>query len=78
LHPPSSTTYVRWPAAKQRLARVNSMDARIPGIGAVYRHFAPSASGAPDAWRRAVASAALSDDDLREAYALRMKLDQPS
>jgi hypothetical protein len=69
---------VRWFATKRRLALVDNKDVRTPIVNAIHRHFTPSASGARDAWRRAVAAAALSDDDLREAYALRMQLDQPS
>jgi hypothetical protein len=73
---PSSTTYVRWSATKRRLARENNKDVRIPNINAVYRHFGPRWSGARDAWRRAAAAAAITDDDLREAHVRRMKLDQ--
>ena len=46
---PSSSTYVRWSAAKRRLARVNNT-ARIPTIGAVYRHFPAGTKG--ERWRR--------------------------
>jgi hypothetical protein len=66
---PSSSTYVRWSAAKQRLARVNSMSARVPSIGAVYRHFPGRGR---DRWRGVINAAALTDAELREAFARRM------
>jgi hypothetical protein len=69
---PSSSTYVRWSAAKRRLARVNTTDARIPTIGAVYRHFP---AGGRDRWRRVIQAAGLTDEELREANGRRLKLD---
>jgi hypothetical protein len=67
---PSSSTYVRWSAAKRRLARVNNTGARIPTIGAIYRHFPAGAKG--ERWRRVLEAAALTEDELRRAYARRI------
>lgn len=70
---PSSSTYVRWSAAKRRLARVNNTSARIASIGAVYRHFP---SRGRDRWRRVINAVALTDAELREAFARRMTIAQ--
>lgn len=58
---PSSSTYVRWSAAKRRLARVNNATAHVPTIGAAYRHFRP---GGRERWRRVVEAAVLTDEEL--------------
>jgi hypothetical protein len=73
---PMSTTYMRWYRAKRQLARERGMSICIPNIYVIYRHFAPSKHGARDAWRRAVAAAALTDDDLRAAFARCMHLEE--
>jgi hypothetical protein len=67
---PSSSTYIRWSAAKRRLARVNNTSARIPTIGAVYRHFPPGVKG--ERWRRVLKAAALTENELRQAHARRI------
>ncbi len=68
---PSSSTYVRWSAAKRRLARVNNNCVRVPSIGAVYRHF-PSCGRAR--WRRVLEAAALTDEELTGAARRRLGL----
>jgi hypothetical protein len=70
---PTSTTYMRWSEAKRRLAREHGMSVRIPSIDAVYRHFP---GGGRQRWRHAVAAAALTDDELRAAFAKRMRIEQ--
>jgi hypothetical protein len=69
---PSSSTYVRWSAAKRRLARVNNISSRIPTIGAVYRHFPADTKG--ERWRGVLEAAALTDNKLRNAFASRLWL----
>ena len=70
---PTSTTYMRWSEAKRRLARERGMSVRVPSIYAVYRHFP---AGDRQRWRRAVAAVALTDDELRAAFAKRMRIEQ--
>lgn len=71
---PSSSTYVRWSAAKRRLARVNNASARIPTIGAVYRHFP---AGGRERWQRVLVAAALTDEELRQAHVRRLGVEPP-
>jgi hypothetical protein len=76
---PTSTTYMRWSEAKRRLAREHGLTVRIPSIDAVYRHFPANAhfpAGGRERWRRAVTEAALTDEELRDAYARRMRLEE--
>jgi uncharacterized membrane protein len=76
---PTSPTYMHWYKAKRELARERGMSVRIPNIYAIYRHFPANAhfpTGDRERWRRAVAAAALSDEDLRAAFAKRMRIDQ--
>jgi hypothetical protein len=66
---PSSSTYVRWSAAKRRLARVDNTSSRIPTIGAVCRHFP---AGNRERWRRVVEVVALTDEELGRAHGKRL------
>jgi hypothetical protein len=76
---PTSTSYLRWYKTKRRLARERGMSIRIPNIYVIYRHFTANAHfPASDRarWRRAVSAAALTDDDLRAAFAIRLRIEE--
>jgi hypothetical protein len=68
---PTSSTYITWSSTKHRLAREKGMSVRVPTIYAVYRHFP---RGGRQRWQRAVTAAALTDEELRAAYARRMRI----
>jgi hypothetical protein len=63
---------MRWSATKHRLARERGLEVRVPTIAAVCRHFPGDDR---KRWQRAVAAAALTDDELLAAYARRMRLE---
>ena len=71
---PSSTTYMRWVERKRQHAHTLGVDPRIPTINTVYRHFHDTRDDRRR-WQRIVVTAAITDQQLTDAFTTRIGLD---